>query len=80
MKCEAPNCDGETEVYNSRYTERSHSGIKNTIWRRRRCLKCGERFATYELRSNMAKEALLLTTEVAKVRQAKAMLRKLLEP
>lgn len=42
MKC--PYCRKDTtEVYNSRPT-----GRQSHIWRRRRCLSCGESFTTYE--------------------------------
>lgn len=42
MKCE---CGGDTKVFDSR-----PSG--DNVWRRRECLKCGRRFATYELRAD----------------------------
>lgn len=42
MKC--PFCrESDTEVYNTRTTR-----FGTQIWRRRRCLSCGESFTTYE--------------------------------
>src|SRR5947207_2231867 len=42
MKC--PFCrQSESEVYNSRATK-----FGSQTWRRRRCLKCGKSFTTYE--------------------------------
>lgn len=47
MKCK---CGGETEVFDSRAVVKSPTGIENSVRRRRGCVKCSERFTTYEIR------------------------------
>lgn len=41
MKC--PRCDSRTRVWDSRQQ------TDNTVFRRRRCVKCGYGFITYEI-------------------------------
>lgn len=74
------DCGGQTEVVDSRYVHRSHTGLANTIRRRRRCLTCAAQFTTFEIRSDDAKKASSLSAEVDKMEQVRANLRKLLEP
>ena len=40
MNC--PKCDYSTRLYDSRYH-------RETVWRKRECLKCGARFQTREV-------------------------------
>lgn len=47
---ECPNCERETR---QKVIDKRNNGPENSIRRRRECLTCGERFTTYELRSDM---------------------------
>ena len=51
MNC--PICGGETKVFNSRTTCES-------IWRQRRCEKCGYRFDTYEYEADLLNHLITL--------------------
>jgi transcriptional regulator NrdR family protein len=42
---QCPDCNGESTVYNSR------AKVNGFVWRRRKCLSCGRRWTTYEVRS-----------------------------
>lgn len=48
MKCE---CGSQTEVTDSRYSEKGHHGVPNVIRRRRECRNCKARFTTIEART-----------------------------